>query len=296
MSIIFKTMLSGLTPAYRSNTLDVYDISDYHFLVVNTDRISAFDVVLPTPIPGKGKFLTRLSNFWFDRTDHIIPNHRADMPISAIIDNPETVAQLADRSTVVRKARPLRIEATVRGYLTSSTWMEYRNTGEISGVALPPGLREFEKLPNPLFIFSNKAPRGHPDKNIAFNQAIKLLGSKQAAFVHDISIALYKQSSAQAEARGIIIAATKFSFGLCEGNLILTGELLTPDTSQFWDAENYSSGYFSPSFVKEFVHNYLDSFGWDKNKGGPELPPEIATQTSDRYRKVLEYLTWPAKF
>ncbi|MCP4676103.1 MAG: phosphoribosylaminoimidazolesuccinocarboxamide synthase [Deltaproteobacteria bacterium] len=296
MSIIVKSIIPGLRPVYRNETRDVYDIGEHHYLIVNTDRISAFGVVLPTPIPGKGKALTRLCDFWFERTEHIVPNHRVDIPIDAVTEDPETAAQLADRSLVVRKAQPLRIEVTVSGYLTGSTWIEYRETGKICDVVLPRGLRESEKLPSPLFTYSNKAPRGHPDKNIALSQAVEMIGSKQAALVREISIALYKQSSAQAEARGIIIADAKFTFGMTDGELVLTDELLTPDSSRFFEAEKYSPGCSPPSFAKEFVHNYLDSYGWDKKRQAPELPPEIATQTSDRYRELLERLAWPATY
>ncbi|GIW40911.1 MAG: phosphoribosylaminoimidazole-succinocarboxamide synthase [Candidatus Binatia bacterium] len=287
---LFSSDIPSLPLLFRGKVRDVYDLGD-RLLIVATDRISAFDVVLPTPIPEKGRILTQLSNFWFARTSSILPNHLLDEPLERVVPDPEARAQLEGRAVVVRKARPLKVEAIVRGYLSGSGWKDYQRTGEVCGIRLPKGLRESERLPEPIFTPSTKAPQGQHDENISFDEAAAILGRELAEQVRRRSLEIYAAAARWAESRGLIIADTKFEFGLVDGELVLIDELLTPDSSRFWAKDTYEPGRPQPSFDKQFVRDYLDSIGWDHKPPAPELPPDIVQQTAAKYREALERLT-----
>jgi len=273
---------------------DVYDANDKrHLLIVASDRVSAFDHVLPNPIPGKGKILTRLSNFWFDRTKNIIGNHIVDTEPSLdtwIDDGRWRREQLEQRTVIVKKAEPLRIEAIVRGYLVGSGWKEYGQTGRVCGIELPRGLLEADRLPEPIFTPSTKAEAGEHDENISFEEAAGLVGMEIASKVREISLRLYKFAGDFALKRGIIIADTKFEFGISDGELILIDELFTPDSSRFWPADTYRPGISPPSFDKQFVRDYLEQLRWNKQPPVPELPDDIIRKTSEKYEEALKRL------
>jgi phosphoribosylaminoimidazole-succinocarboxamide synthase len=273
----------------RGKARDMYELADGNLLIVTTDRISAFDVILPTPIPGKGAVLNQVSNFWFAKTSHLIANHLLDAEPFAGVPGKE---HLRGRSVVVRRARPLSIEAIVRGYLAGSGWAEYRRSGTVCGIALPEGLTESAQLPEPLFTPSTKAEQGAHDENISFARAVELLGASLAAQVRDAALTLYSFAAAYARERGIIIADTKFEFGqLDDGSLILIDEALTPDSSRFWPVDGYVPGRSQPSFDKQFVRDYLESLGWAKKPPAPELPDEIVRKTAEKYREAQRRLT-----
>ncbi|HET9113792.1 MAG TPA: phosphoribosylaminoimidazolesuccinocarboxamide synthase, partial [Burkholderiales bacterium] len=255
-----------------------------------TDRLSAFDVILPTPIPGKGAVLTKISHFWFDRLGGIIPNHlTGDTPESVV--HPEEYEQVRNRAMVVRRLRPLPVEAVVRGYLAGSGWKEYQTAGSVCGIPLPPGLAQAAALPEPLFTPSTKADPGAHDENIDYAQTVQLLGARLAAQVRDASIALYSEAAAYALTRGIIIADTKFEFGLdVDGTLYLIDEVLTPDSSRFWPANEYRTGSNPPSFDKQFVRDWLETSGWNKQPPAPTLPDSVALKTGEKYREAVERL------
>ena len=285
--VIRETQFAGLTPAARGKVRDIYDLGD-KLLIVATDRLSAFDVVLPTPIPDKGRVLTQLSLFWFDLLKDVIPNHvlsAADFPAPFDAHREE----LAGRSMVVRKTQPLAIECVVRGYVSGSGWKDYRSTGKICGIALPQGLRESDRLPEPLFTPSTKATSGH-DENISFEQAATLIGKDLAARVRDVSLEIYRRAAAYAEPRGVILADTKFEFGLLEGELIWIDEALTPDSSRFWPARQYKPGGAQPSFDKQFVRDYLERIQWPKTPPGPDLPSDVVAATRAKYREAYRIL------
>ena len=271
---------------------DIYDIDDATMLIVTTDRLSAFDVVLPTAIPGKGAVLTQVSNFWFEKLQGIVPNHLTGIdPLSLVMDADEK-AQLTGRAIVVKKLKPLPIEAVVRGYLVGSGWKEYRQSGTVCGIPLPAGLQEASKLPEPIFTPSTKAAVGDHDENIDFDRTVELVGVDLATRVRDTAIALYKAAAEYALTRGIIIADTKFEFGLDDaGTLYLIDEALTPDSSRFWPAESYREGSNPPSFDKQYVRDWLEASGWNKTAPGPELPPDVAARTGEKYREALKLLT-----
>jgi phosphoribosylaminoimidazole-succinocarboxamide synthase len=273
----------------RGKVRDVHDLGDA-LLIIATDRISCFDVVLPTPIPGKGRVLTQMSRFWFERTRDIIPNHlcRAEQE-SALWDLPE-LKPLRERSMVVKKAEPLLVEAVVRGHLAGSGWKEYQQQGTVCGIKLPGGLRESEKLPEPVFTPATKAPEGAHDENISFQQMTGILGAALSGQVREISLRLYAEAADHAAQRGIIIADTKFEFGLVEGRLTLIDEILTPDSSRFWPVEEYRIGMSPPSFDKQYVRDYLIQTGWDKEPPAPELPDEIVGKTAEKYEEALRLL------
>ncbi len=272
----------------RGKVRDIYEYGAHELLIVTTDRLSAFDVVLPTPIPEKGEVLTQISNFWFARTSGVIANHIVDPdPFAAS----EEYAHLAGRSVVVRKAQPLPVEAIVRGYLTGSGLKEYTSTGAVCGIALPPGLVESSKLPEPLFTPSTKAAVGEHDENIGFERVQELIGVELAEQVRRVSLALYEAGAAYALERGIIIADTKFEFGLLGGELVLIDEALTPDSSRFWPAEGYEPGRVQPSYDKQYVRDYLESLEWNKTAPGPELPPAVVERTASKYREAQRRLT-----
>jgi phosphoribosylaminoimidazole-succinocarboxamide synthase len=288
MRVIKETRFAGIAPAARGKVRDIYDLGG-KLLIVATDRLSAFDVVLPTPIPDKGRVLTQLSLFWFNLLKDVVPNH----VLSATEFPPPFDSyrgDLAGRSMVVRKTQPLSIECVVRGYVSGSGWKDYRTTGKICGIALPAGLRESDRLLEPLFTPSTKATAGH-DENISFEQAALLIGKELAERVRTISLEIYRRAAAYAEPRGVILADTKFEFGLLGNELIWIDEALTPDSSRFWPAAQYKPGGPQPSFDKQFVRDYLERIQWSKTPPGPELPPEVVAATRAKYREAYRILS-----
>ena len=289
---LFESDLPQLKLLNRGKVRDIYDVDSEHMLIVTSDRLSAFDVILPQPIPGKGEVLTRVANFWFERTRDIIPNHLTDRPLEQIVPDAAQRAALGERAIVVRKLNPLPIEAIVRGYLIGSGWKDYQKSGAVCGIQLPQRLRQADKLPKPIFTPSTKAEVGGHDENISFEQSVELLGRELAEQVRDISLRIYSQCAAYALDKGIIIADTKFEFGQdSEGRLYLIDEVLTPDSSRFWPADQYRPGISPPSFDKQFVRDYLETLAWDKTPPGPELPDEVISKTADKYREAETRLT-----
>lgn len=288
MSTLRQTNFPGLTPSARGKVRDIFDLGD-RLLIVATDRLSAFDVVMPTPIPDKGLVLTQLSLFWFDLLKDIIPNH-----VLTAVDFPAPFDtyrdRLAGRSMVVRKTQPLPIECVVRGYLSGSGWKEYAATGEVCGIPLPTGLLESDWLPEPIFTPATKATSGH-DENISFHQAAALIGQALAEKVRHVSLEIYRRAAAHALPRGVILADTKFEFGLLQDQLIWIDEALTPDSSRFWPAADYKPGGAQPSFDKQFVRDYLERIRWPKTPPGPELPPDVVAATRAKYREAYRLLT-----
>ena len=288
---IHSPQLDGLKLINQGKVRDIYAIDDAHMLIVTTDRLSAFDVVLPQAIPGKGEVLTRVSNFWFQRTRELVPNHLSNLPISDVIPNAETRKMLGDRAIVVKRLKPLPVEAIVRGYLIGSGWKDYTMHGSVCGISLPPGLRLADKLPEPIYTPSSKASIGEHDENIDFDQTIALLGEDLATQIKQISLKIYTESAKYALSRGIIIADTKFEFGLDDvGVLHLIDEVLTPDSSRFWPIEQYTPGISPPSFDKQYVRDYLETLDWDKTSPGPILPDTIIEQTAAKYRQAENLL------
>jgi phosphoribosylaminoimidazole-succinocarboxamide synthase len=288
MRVVRETKFAGISPAARGKVRDIYDAGD-KLLIVATDRLSAFDVILPTPIPDKGRVLTQLSLFWFDLLGDVIPNHvlsatEFPAPFDTYRD------ELAGRSMLVRKTAPLPIECVVRGYVSGSGWKEYRATGKICGIELPAGLGESDRLPEPIFTPATKAVSGH-DENISFERAASLIGDERAQRVRDVSLKIYRRAAAYAEPRGILLADTKFEFGVLNNELIWIDEALTPDSSRFWPAARYKPGGPQPSFDKQFVRDYLESIHWPKTPPGPELPPEVVAATRNKYREGYRILT-----
>jgi phosphoribosylaminoimidazole-succinocarboxamide synthase len=289
---VFRTSLRGLEKLHEGKVRDIYAAGADTLLMVATDRLSAFDVVLPDPIPGKGRVLTEISNFWFARTRHIVPNHLTGRPIAELVSDPTERAMLEGRAVIVRRLKTLPLEAVVRGYLVGSGWKEYQATGRVCGVALPAGLTLASRLPAPIFTPATKAPAGQHDENISLPEVEKLIGAPLAARVRDTAIALYEFAAAHALSRGIIIADTKFEFGVDEsGALTLIDEALTPDSSRFWPADTYRPGTSPPSFDKQFVRDYLETLDWNKKAPGPKLPADILARTSEKYREALRRLT-----
>jgi len=287
-----ESSLRGLERLHQGKVRDIYAIDDRHMLIVTTDRLSAFDVVLPDPIPGKGRVLTTISNFWFARTRHIVPNHLADFPLERAVPDAAERASIADRSMVVRRLKALPVEAVVRGYLIGSGWKDYQQTGAVCGVRLPEGLRMAEKLPQPIFTPSTKAAQGQHDENVGFGEIEAAIGPELAVRVRDTAIALYQFAAAHALARGIIIADTKFEFGVDEaGTLTLIDEALTPDSSRFWPVDTYAPGSSPPSFDKQYVRDYLETLDWNKTAPGPRLPADVIRGTSEKYEEALRRLT-----
>ncbi len=289
---VFETSLAGLKLLHRGKVRDVYELDAGHLLFVATDRLSAFDVVLPDPVPGKGSLLTRISNFWFERTRHLCPNHLTDIPLDRYLSDPAELALLEGRAVVVRRLQPLPVEAVVRGYLSGSGWKDYQRTGAVCGIKLPVGLHLASRLPEPIFTPATKAAVGDHDENIDFQQVEALLGKERAAAVRDLSLALYRFAAAYALQRGIIIADTKFEFGLdAAGRLVLMDEALTPDSSRFWPADGWMEGTSPPSFDKQYVRDYLETLDWDKRAPGPRLPRGVIEGTARRYQEALDRLT-----
>lgn len=287
-----QSNLHSLPLIHQGKVRDIYDIDADTMLLIATDRLSAFDVILPTPIPGKGAILTEIANFWFDRLKHVVPNHLTGIDSESVVSDPAEKAQLGKRALVVKKLKPLPIEAIVRGYLAGSGWKEYKASGTVCGIALPTGLQEASPLPAPIFTPSSKAAVGDHDENITLQQCAQLLGQQLADKVASVSIQLYQEAAAYALTRGIIIADTKFEFGLdAAGELYLIDEVLTPDSSRFWPADEYMVGTNPPSFDKQYVRDWLEASGWNKVAPGPQLPPEVAARTSDKYREAYSKLT-----
>ena len=284
---LFESTLESLPLISRGKVRDNYAVDDDHLLIVASDRLSAFDVVLPTPIPGKGAVLTALSYFWFARTGGIVANHLSGMSLEDAVPDAAERAPLVGRSMVVRRLEPLPIEAIVRGYIEGSGWKEYQRGGTVCGIPLPEGLRRADKLPETLFTPSTKAEMGAHDENISYDQAVDLIGADVAARVRDAAIAVYEHARDYAAGRGIIVADTKFEFALDgDGGLVLIDEVLTPDSSRFWPAESYAPGQSPESFDKQFVRNHLESIGWDKRPPAPALPPDITAKTAEKYEEA----------
>lgn len=293
---VLQTDLAGLTLWRRGKVRDVYDLGD-RLLIVATDRLSAFDVVLPTPIPDKGRVLTRLSLFWFEKLAPIIENHVISGDVAEFGSALRPFAEVLDgRSMLVRKTDPLAVECVVRGYITGSGWKDYKRSGAVCGIALPEGLRESDRLEPALFTPSTKADVGH-DENISFQAVAAQLGAAVAGRLRDVSLALYEAARRHAEECGIVLADTKFEFGLRDGQLLWIDEALTPDSSRFWPRDEYVPGRSQPSFDKQYVRDYLESVGWDKTAPGPALPDEVVQQTREKYVEAYERLSgrsWPA--
>ncbi|HEV8331524.1 MAG TPA: phosphoribosylaminoimidazolesuccinocarboxamide synthase [Steroidobacteraceae bacterium] len=289
---MLESHVPSLQRIHQGKVRDIYAVDEQHMLIVTTDRLSAFDVVMPDPIPGKGRVLTQISNFWFGRTRHIVPNHIADYPLARAVPDAAERAPLEERSIVVRRLKALPIEAVVRGYLIGSGWKDYQQTGTVCGIALPTGLRQADRLPEPIFTPATKAEMGSHDENIAYERVVALIGRGLAEQVRATALALYAFAVAHAQTRGIIIADTKFEFGVDEaGRLTLIDEALTPDSSRFWPADTYRPGSSPPSFDKQYVRDYLETLDWPKRPPGPKLPPDIIARTSEKYAEALRRLT-----
>ena len=289
---LFESRLRGLKKIHQGKVRDIYDVDAEHMLIVTTDRLSAFDVVLPDPIPFKGEVLTQISLFWFAKTRHLVDNHLSTLRIEDVVADADERALLAGRSMVVRKLQALPIEAVVRGYLIGSGYKDYKRHGSVCGIPLPAGLQMADRLPEPLFTPASKAPAGQHDENIDFDAMVKAVGRDCATGIQRIALDLYRFAAEHARQRGILIADTKFEFGLDEsGRLVLIDEALTPDSSRFWPMASYKPGISPPSFDKQFVRDYLESLDWNKKPPAPHLPPDILTRTSDNYREALRLLT-----
>jgi phosphoribosylaminoimidazole-succinocarboxamide synthase len=289
---MFESKVPALERIHQGKVRDIYAIDAEHMLIVTTDRLSAFDVVLPDPIPGKGSVLTRISRFWFDKTRHIVPNHLADYPLERAVPNAAERAPLIDRSMVVRRLKALPIEAVVRGYLIGSGWRDYQETSAVCGIALPRGLRQADRLAEPIFTPATKADLGAHDENISYERMVSLIGRGLAEQVRATALSLYAFAAEHARSRGIIIADTKFEFGTDPaGRLTLIDEALTPDSSRFWPVDTWQPGTSPPSFDKQFVRDYLETLPWNKRAPGPKLPPEIIEKTATNYAEALRRLT-----
>jgi len=292
MSALYESKLSNLRLISRGKVRDIYEVDRDLLLIVASDRLSAFDVVLPQPIPGKGEVLTRLSGFWLERTRDMIPDHLSDVPLDQVVTNPEERALLGVRALFVKRLQPLPLEAFVRGYIIGSGLKDYQRTGAICGIALPAGLRLADKLPEAIYTPSTKAAAGEHDENIDFERTAELIGRELAEQVRAICMRIYTQCAEYAVTRGVIIADTKLELGLDgDGRLHLIDEVLTPDSSRFWPRDGYEPGASPPSFDKQFVRDYLETLGWDKTPPGPELPPEIIEKTAAKYREAERLLT-----
>jgi phosphoribosylaminoimidazole-succinocarboxamide synthase len=288
---IYETTLKSLKFIYRGKVRDLYEIDDQHMLMIATDRLSAFDVILPTPIPDKGKILTAISNFWFGKLAHVVPNHLTGIDPTTVVAANER-DQVAGRAVVCKRLKALPLEAVVRGYIEGSGWKDYQATGAICGIQLPAGLQRAQKLPQPIFTPATKAAVGDHDENIAFDAIVKLVGEARANEVRDVTLKLYQAASEFAASKGIIIADTKFEFGLdANGTLTLMDEALTPDSSRFWPADTYKVGTSPESFDKQFVRNWLESINFNKKPPAPPVPADVALKTADKYREALERLT-----
>ena len=287
---LFESSLKSLKKIGKGKVRDIYAVGEDKMLIVASDRLSAFDVVLPDPIPDKGKVLNQMANFWFERLKHVVPNQLTGIDPESVV-SPEEQSQVRGRAVVVKKLKPLPIEAVVRGYLIGSGWKDYQKTGAVCGIELPKGLQQAQKLPEPIFTPATKAESGH-DENISFEEVVKLIGRPLADKVREVSIRLYKEAAEYAATKGIIIADTKFEFGLDGSNeLVLIDEVLTADSSRFWPADSYKVGISPPSYDKQFVRDYLETLTWDKTPPAPKLPADVVSRTSQKYREALERLT-----
>jgi len=291
-NVLFETSIPNLPLIGRGKVRDIYSVDDKHLLIVTTDRLSAYDVVLPDPIPGKGEVLTKISLFWFRMMADIIDNQLTELTVDDVVDDKATCDLIRNQALVVKRLKPLPIEAVVRGYLIGSGWRDYLDTGQVCGIDLPEGMQQAEKLPQTLFTPAYKADAGEHDENISFDKVVELIGENMAKRVRDVSIEIYERAAAYARERGIIIADTKFEFGLDdEGRLHIIDEALTPDSSRFWPMDEYKVGTSPPSFDKQFVRDYLDTLDWDKTPPGPELPDEVLQGTAARYKEALQRMT-----
>jgi phosphoribosylaminoimidazole-succinocarboxamide synthase len=289
---VFRTALSGMKLLHAGKVRDNYAVDDRSMLIVATDRLSAFDVILPDPVPDKGRVLTQISNFWFDRTSHIVPNHLTGRALTQLPLPATELATLEGRATIVKRLQPLPLEAVVRGYLIGSGWKDYQRTGKICGIELPAGLQQAERLSTPIFTPASKAAAGAHDENISFDAVSALIGAELADKVRTTALELYRFAADLARARGIIIADTKFEFGLdSDGQLTLMDEVLTPDSSRFWPADTYQVGISPPSFDKQYVRDYLETLDWDKRAPGPALPAQVIARTRDKYLEALQRLS-----
>ncbi|MBI5890548.1 MAG: phosphoribosylaminoimidazolesuccinocarboxamide synthase [Nitrosomonadales bacterium] len=292
MSALHESNLTSLKFLHRGKVRDLYEVDADHLLIVQTDRLSAFDVILPTPIPGKGEVLTAVSNFWFKKLANVIPNHLSGIDPESVVKTEAEKAQVRGRAFVTKKLKPLPVEAIVRGYLAGSGWKDYKKTGAVCGIQLPAGMQEAQKLPQAIFTPSTKAPAGAHDENISFEETKKLLGADMAEQVKNATLALYTQAADYALTKGIIIADTKFEFGTdAAGKLYLIDEALTPDSSRFWPADQYKVGSNPPSFDKQFVRDWLESSGWNKKPPAPQVPADVLQKTADKYREAQRLLT-----
>ena len=292
---LFESSIPELELLARGKVRDIYAVDDEHLLIVTTDRLSAFDVIMPDAVPGKGEILTQISLFWFDMMHDIIPNQLTGIPVQDVLHDRTLADDLARRSLVVRRLSPLPIEAVVRGYLIGSGWKDYRTSGSLCGVQLPSGLRQADRLPETLFTPATKAEAGAHDENIDFDAVTTMIGETLANDIRDASLAIYERAAAHAMERGIIIADTKFEFGLdTDGTLYLIDEVLTPDSSRFWPADQYQPGSSPPSYDKQFVRDFLETLNWDKTAPGPKIPADILAQTADKYREALARLSAPS--
>ncbi len=288
---ILETSIANLELITRGKVRDIYRIDDDNMLIVTTDRLSAFDVVFPQPVPQKGALLTQVSNFWFARTGDIVTNHLSDLNLSDYVSE-QDYELLKSRSIMVRRMKTLPVEAIVRGYVIGSGWKDYQSTGKICGIRLPPGLQQAAQLPEPIFTPSTKAAVGDHDINVSFEHTVDLIGEERAEEIRDVSIRLYRFAAAYARERGIIIADTKFEFGLDDkDNLVLIDEILTPDSSRFWPADQYRPGISPPSFDKQFIRDYLETLHWDKTPPAPDIPQEIIEKTRQKYQEAHDILT-----
>ena len=289
---LYQSELPSLKLIARGKVRDIYAIDDEHMLIVTSDRLSAFDVILPDPIPNKGRVLTSISNFWFKKMQHVMPNHIVDIPLEQVIPNAEERAPIEGRAIVVKHLTPLPVEAIVRGYLIGSGWKDYQKTGAICGIELPKGLQQAEQLPEPIYTPSTKAAVDQHDENVSFEQTVALMGQDLAEQVRDASLKLYKEAASYAKERGIIIADTKFEFGVDRaGTLYLIDEVLTPDSSRFWPVDQYQVGISPPSFDKQYVRDYLETLDWNKKAPAPALPTEVANYCAAKYREAELRLT-----
>lgn len=292
--VLYESNIPSLTCLGRGKVRDIYAVDEDHLLIVTTDRLSAFDVVLPDALPGKGEMLTGISNFWFAMTESLVPNHLTGRPVESVIKDPALATQLQFRAIVVKRLHPLPVEAVVRGYLIGSGWLDYQQSGSVCGIQLKPGMKQAGKLEETLFTPATKAAAGDHDENISFEQTCELIGRDRAVQVRDISIAIYERAASHALERGIIIADTKFEFGLDrDGQLFVIDEMLTPDSSRFWSANEYRTGISPPSFDKQIVRDYLETLDWDKTAPGPRLPNAVLQQTVEKYREVFARMTGP---
>jgi phosphoribosylaminoimidazole-succinocarboxamide synthase len=290
VAALFESSIKSLPRIGKGKVRDIYAVGADKMLIVASDRLSAFDVVLPDPIPDKGRVLNQMANFWFEKLGHVVPNQLTGIDPETVV-KPEERTQVKGRSVVVKKLKPLPIEAVVRGYIIGSGWKDYQKTGSVCGIELPKGLQQAQKLPQPIFTPATKAESGH-DENISFEEVVKLIGKPLAEKVREVSIRLYQEASDYAAAKGIIIADTKFEFGLDEkNNLVLIDEVLTADSSRFWPADSYKVGISPPSYDKQYVRDYLETLTWDKTPPAPKLPPDVISRTSQKYRDALERLT-----